>query len=108
MSDLPATIVTVLTTSIYDPRAWLALFLGFALGYGHGLRRWWVVLLAFVVAIAADATIRVYAPSWAVPTQPERVAGWLVFLGIPILGYVGYVAGHSLESWLARRRARRP
>ena len=102
MSDLLAPFVTFfadlvssLTTSIYDPRAWLALFLGFVLGYGHGLWRWWVLALALVVAIAVDVAIRAYSPSWALPWQPVSVTSSLVSLGILILGFL---AGRRLGS----------
>jgi hypothetical protein len=98
-------LVSSLTTAPYDPRAWFALFLGFVLGYGRGLWRWWVLPLALAVAIAADLAIRAYAPAWALPWQPASVAGSLVSLGILVLGFL---AGHRLESWLAQRRARRP
>jgi hypothetical protein len=98
-------LVSSLTTAPYDPRAWLALFLGFVLGYGHGLWRWWVLPLALAVAVVVDLAIRAYAPPWALPWQPASFASSLVSLGILILGYV---AGHRSESWLARRRRRRP
>ena len=102
MSDLLAPLVTLLTdlvaplaTAIYDPRAWLALFFGFVLGYRRGLWRWWVPPLALVVAIAVDVAIRAYSPAWALPWQPVSVTSSLVSIGILILGFL---AGHRLRS----------
>jgi len=98
-------LVAALKTSIYDPRVWLVLFFGFALGYGHGLWRWWVFPVALVVAIAADLAVRAYFPWWALPWTPPTFAGLLVFGGILVLGYV---AGDRSQRWLVRRRERRP
>jgi hypothetical protein len=87
-ATLLADLVTALANSIFDPRAWLSLFLAFILGYGRYLWRWWVPLLALAVAIAIYAAISTFAPSWKLPPQPVSVASTLATIGILVIGFL--------------------